>query len=123
MRTALWVGVAGFFGAMARYGVSGIVSRVNETFPWGTLVVNVSGSFLLGLLAGMFGHRFVVHHDLRIALTVGFLGAYTTFSTFALETFEFGETHAPGVAVLNVVASVAAGLAAVWAGQALGRSL
>lgn len=123
MRTALWVGVAGFFGAMARYGVSGIVSRVNEAFPWGTFVVNVSGSFLLGLLVGMFGHRFLVHPDLRVALTVGFLGAYTTFSTFALETFEFGETHAPVVAVLNVAVSVAAGLAAVWAGLALGRSL
>lgn len=123
MQTALWVGLAGFFGAIARYGVSGLVSRVDETFPWGTFVVNVSGSFALGLLVAMFGHRLVVHADLRVALTVGFLGAYTTFSTFALETFEFGETHAPGLAALNVVASVAAGVVAVWAGLAIGRHL
>lgn len=123
MQTALWVGIAGFFGAMARYGVSGVVSRIDESFPWGTFVVNVSGSFILAFLVAAFGHRAVIHPDLRIALTVGFLGAYTTFSTLALETFEFVETHAPGLALLNVVTSVIAGLAAVWAGLALGRSL
>jgi CrcB protein len=119
----MWVGIAGFFGTLARYGVSGIVSRVDETFPWGTFAVNVSGSFLLGLLVGMFAHRVAVHPDLRVALTVGFLGAYTTFSTFALETFEFGETHSPGLAVLNVGVSLIAGLGAVWLGATTGRSI
>jgi CrcB protein len=123
VRTALWVGTAGFFGAIARYTVAGWVSTPEEGFPWGTFVVNVSGCFALGLLVAMFTHRFVVHPDLRVALTVGFLGAYTTFSTFALETFEFGETHDAGLAVLNVVASVIAGLVAVWLGSALGRSV
>ena len=123
MRTALCVGAAGFLGAMARYGVAGLVSRTEETFPWGTFVVNISGCFLLGLLVAIFAHRFVVHPDLRIALTVGFLGAYTTFSTFALETVEFADTHSAGIALLNVGASVAAGLGAVWLGSALGRSL
>jgi len=123
MRTVVWIGCAGFFGAIARYGVSGLVSRVDETFPWGTFVVNVSGSFLLGLLVAALAHRYVVHADLRIALTVGFLGAYTTFSTFALETVEFVETHTPGLALLNVAASVVAGLGAVWAGTVVGRSL
>jgi CrcB protein len=123
VRTAIWVGIAGFFGAIARYGVSGLVSRVDERFPWGTFVVNVSGCFVLGLLVAVFAHRFVVHPDLRIALTVGFVGAYTTFSTFALETFEFGETHAPGLAFLNVAVSLTAGLGAVWLGTSLGRSL
>lgn len=123
MRTALWVGVAGFFGAVARYGVAGLVSRVDEGFPWGTFVVNISGCFVLGLLVAMFAHRFVVHPDLRVALTVGFLGAYTTFSTFALETFEFGETRALGLGFLNVAVSVVAGLVAVWLGAALGRSI
>ena len=108
---------------MARYGVAGLVSRAEESFPWGTFVINVSGCFLLGLLVAMFAHRFVVHPDLRIALTVGFLGAYTTFSTFALETFDLAETHSTGVGILNVTASVAAGLLAVWLGSALGRSL
>jgi CrcB protein len=123
MRTALWIGVAGFFGSMARYGVSGLVSKADEGLPWGTFVINVSGCFLLGLLVAMFAHRFVVHPDLRIALTVGFLGAYTTFSTFALETYEFGETHALGFAILNVGLSLGAGLVAVWIGTILGRSL
>jgi CrcB protein len=97
MRTAIWVGVAGFFGSIARYVIQGAVSRVNESFPWGTFVVNITGSFALGFLVAAFAHRFVVHPDLRIVITVGFLGTYTTFSTLTLETFEFAETHAWGV--------------------------
>lgn len=121
MRTAIWVGVAGFFGSIARYAVSGAVSRVNESFPWGTFVVNTTGSFILGFLVATFAHRFVVHPDLRIAVTVGFLGAYTTFSTLTLETFEFAETRAWGWATTNLALSVVAGLAAVWLGILAGR--
>ena len=123
MRTAVWIGVAGFFGSIARYAVSGAVSRIDESFPWGTFAVNLTGSFVLGFFVAAFAHRFVVHPDLRIALTVGFLGAYTTFSTFALETFEFAETRAWGWATANVVLSVAAGLAAVWLGTLAGRRI
>ena len=123
MQTAIWVGVAGFFGSIARYLVSGAVSRVNESFPWGTFVVNISGSFALGFLVAALAHRFVVHPDLRIAITVGFLGAYTTFSTLTLETFEFAETQAWGWAAINVVASLVAGLAAVWLGMLAGRQV
>lgn len=123
MPTALWIGVAGFLGAVARYLVAGLVSKVDETFPWGTFVVNLTGSFVLGLLVAAFAHRFVVHADLRVALTVGFLGAYTTFSTFALETFEFAETGSPGLALLNVGASVLAGVVSVWLGTVVGRAL
>ena len=123
MRTAIWVGVAGFFGSVARYAVAGAVSRVDESFPWGTFVVNITGSFALGFLVAALSHRFVVHPDLRIALTVGFLGAYTTFSTLTLETFEFAETHAWSWAALNVVASLVAGLAAVWLGSLTGRNV
>jgi CrcB protein len=119
----LWIGVAGFFGSIARYALTGLVGRESETFPWGTFAVNITGSFALGFLVAAFAHRFVVHPDLRIAVTVGFLGAYTTFSTFALETFEFAETRAWGWAVVNVVASVAAGLAAVWVGAMAGRNI
>lgn len=123
MRTAIYVGVAGFFGSIARYAMSGAVSRVNESFPWGTFVVNISGSFAVGFLVAAFAHRFVVHPDLRIAVTVGFLGAYTTFSTLTLETFEFAETQAWGWAAVNVVASLAVGLAAVWLGTLAGRQI
>ena len=123
MRTAIWIGLAGFFGSISRYAVSGLVSRVNESFPWGTFAVNISGSFLLGFLVAAFAHRFVVHPDLRIALTVGFLGAYTTFSTLALETFEFAETRAWAWATTNIALSVAAGLGAVWLGILAGRRI
>ncbi|MCA1694521.1 MAG: fluoride efflux transporter CrcB, partial [Actinobacteria bacterium] len=94
MRTAIYVGVAGFFGSIARYALSGAVSRVNESFPWGTFAVNITGSFALGFLVAAFADRYVVHPDMRVAVTVGFLGAYTTFSTLTLETFEFIETQA-----------------------------
>lgn len=123
MRTAIYVGVAGFFGSIARYAISGAVSRVNESFPWGTFVVNITGSFALGFLVAAFAHRFVVHADLRVAVTVGFLGAYTTFSTLTLETFEFAETHAWGWAAANVMASLTVGLAAVWLGTLTGRQV
>ena len=123
MSTALWIGVAGFFGAIARYGVAGLVSRPDEGFPWGTFVVNVSGSLILGFLVALFSHRVVVHPDLRVAVTVGFIGAYTTFSTFALETFEFAETRSVLLGGVNVVASVVAGIVAVWLGTLAGRAL
>ena len=123
MRTAMWVGVAGFFGSITRYAVSGAVSRVNESFPWGTFAVNITGSFVLGFLVASFAHRFVGHPDLRIAVTVGFLGAYTTFSALALETFELAETKAWGWATTNIVLSVTAGLAAVWLGTLMGRRI
>jgi CrcB protein len=123
MRTALLVGVAGFFGSVARYGVAGLVGRVNEDFPWGTFVINVTGSFALGVLVGMFAHRLVLHPDLRIAITVGFLGAYTTFSTFTLETLGLFETGKAPWAMAYVVASVIAGITAVWLGTSLGRGL
>lgn len=121
MRTALWIGVAGFFGAIARYAVAGLVSDVDETFPWGTFVVNVTGSFVLGFLVASFAHRFVVHADLRVALTVGFLGAYTTFSTLSLETFRLIEDGAYWLAVANSGGSLVAGLLAVYGGVVLGR--
>jgi CrcB protein len=123
MRTALWIGVAGFFGSIARYAVGGLVSRVDETFPWGTFVVNISGSFVLGFFVAVVAHRVVVHPDVRIAVAVGFLGAYTTFSTLALETFEFAETNAWSWAGLNVGLSIVAGLLAVWLGMVAGRSV
>lgn len=123
MRTAIWVGVAGFFGSIARYAVAGAVSRVDEAFPWGTFVVNITGSFALGFLVAALSHRFVVHADLRIAITVGFLGAYTTFSTLTFETFEFAEIQAWSWAAINVVASLVAGLGAVWLGTLAGRQV
>jgi len=92
-------------------------------FPLGTFVVNVSGCFVLGALFGALTERFTIGADVRTALTVGFLGAYTTFSTFALETTRLGEDGAAGLAVLNVVLSVVAGVAAARVGLTLGRAM
>lgn len=123
MRT-LWIGVAGFAGAVSRYAVEGWVSdRTRGDLPWGTLVVNASGCFLLGFLFALLTERFLPHPTVRAALTIGFLGAYTTFSTFAFETMRLAEDGAVLLAVANVAASLGAGLVAVYAGTWLGRAL
>jgi len=123
MRTILAIGVAGFFGAIARYGLEGFVSSRNGgSFPWGTFVVNVSGSLVLGFLfAVLIEGRVIVVPWLRTAMTVGFLGAYTTFSTLTLETFRLIEEGSIGLAGANVLGSLAIGLVAVYIGVVLGR--
>ena len=124
MTRVFWIGAAGFFGAIARYGIEGLVSRrTGGQFPWGTLVVNVSGCFVLGLLFTLFTERFLPHPNLRAALTVGFLGAYTTFSTFSLETVRLLEDGAVWLAGANAAASLALGIAFVSLGIFLGRAL
>lgn len=120
----VWVGAAGFVGAVARYHVEGLVSRrAGGAFPWGTLAVNLTGCLLLGALFTLFTARFVNHADLRIALTVGFVGSYTTFSTFALETVRLGQEGDVALAFAYVAASVVTGVVAVWTGMALARVL
>jgi CrcB protein len=115
--------VAGFLGAISRYQVEGfIVRRTRGAFPWGTLGVNVSGCFLLGLLATLFTERLMPHPTLRVAITIGFIGAYTTFSTFAFESLRLEQDGAAGLATLNVVVSVAAGVLAAWVGTVVGRA-
>ena len=123
MRT-IWVGIAGFFGAIARYSLGGFISEhIAGAFPWETLVINVSGCFALGFIFALLTERFLPHPTLRIALTVGFIGAYTTFSTFAFETMRLAEDGAVLLATVNVLASVGAGLLAVYAGTWAGRAL
>ncbi len=118
------IGAAGAVGALARYHLQSLVHRLyGGPFPLGTFVVNISGCFVLGLLVSALTERFTLSADLRAALTVGLLGAYTTFSTFALETVGLGEAEKLGVAFLNVVLSVVVGLVAVRIGIGLGRSL
>jgi CrcB protein len=118
------VAMAGAAGALARYALGGwIAERLPVSFPWDTLVVNVTGSFVLGLLFVLTTERFAVSPPLRAALTIGFVGAYTTFSTFSLETFRLLEDGAWWLAVANVASSIAFGLVAVAAGVAVGRSV
>ena len=122
--TAFVIAVAGAAGALARYGVGvAFASRGRELFPWATFIVNVTGSFVIGVLFAGLSDRTPGGQLLRIALTVGFLGAYTTFSAFSLETFRLIETGRLGLAALNGGASVAAGLTACAAGIAVGRAV
>ena len=124
MPTVLAVAIAGAAGALARYGLDGLISRRAPTsFPWGTFAINVSGSFLLGLLFVVMTERFRPDPWLRSAVTIGFLGAYTTFSTLSLETYRLAEDGAYGLALANVLGSVATGLAALYAGVVLGRAI
>jgi CrcB protein len=123
MRT-IWVGIAGFFGAAARYALGGFLSeRTPGAFPWETFIINISGCFALGFVFALLTERLLPHPTLRIALTVGFLGAYTTFSTFAFETMRLTEDGAILIAAANALGSVGAGLLAVYAGTWLGRAL
>jgi CrcB protein len=121
----LLVGIGGFLGANARFFMAQRVVLLWPTrFPLGTLLINVSGSFLLGVLGSVIAQRLPPASDLlRLALGVGFLGAFTTFSTFELETHSLVEDGAWLSASAYVAASVFVGLLAVRVGLVLGRQL
>ncbi len=124
MYKLLMVGLGGFAGSMLRYWLGGLVmQRTESTFPWGTLVVNLSGSLLMGLLFAVALERFALAEGARIFLAAGFLGAYTTFSTLMLESYTMvsaGELLAAG---LNLAGSVVLGMAAFFVGLVLGRMI
>jgi CrcB protein len=118
------IAIGGAAGAVARYVVDGwVAERAAGAFPWGTLVVNASGSFVLGVLFALAIERDVLPADVRGPLMIGFLGAYTTFSTLMLESWRLWEDGAVGIALANVLGSVVVGLVAVVAGLTLGRAL
>jgi CrcB protein len=117
--TLVGVGIAGSFGAIARYLVDAAVSeRLRGDFPWGTFVINVTGSFLLGVLSGLVLYQ-AMDDVPRVVIGTGFCGAYTTFSTFSYETVKLAERGERTPAALYVVASVVVGLCAAGAGLAL----
>ena len=121
MSLAVWVGVGilGGCGALARFGLTLLVAdRLHPHLPLGTMAVNVSGAFLLGLLAGA-----AVEGDARLLLGAGAIGSYTTFSTWMLETQRIDEAGKRQVAVVNVVLSIGFGLGAAALGRALGGQL
>ena len=112
------IAVAGAAGALARYGIGNAVGV--RTFPWATLAINVVGSFLLGLLLQAATGR--LDDDLRVALAVGFLGAFTTFSTFGYETVAMLRDGRAAAAALYVVASVVVGVGAAAVGWRVGAA-
>ena len=122
--TVLLVGIGGFFGAIARYLVDGwIADRAGATFPWGTLAVNLSGAFVLGTLFALTVERGLLPAGIRAPVLVGFIGAYTTFSTLALESWRLIEDGSYVLGAANLVGSVILGIVAVVAGLLLGRVL
>jgi CrcB protein len=124
MRTIVAIGIAGALGALARYGVGGLIlSRNARAFPWETFVVNVTGSFVLGFAFTVMTEQLTTAPWLRTAITVGFVGAYTTFSTLSFETYRLLEDGALALAAANVLGSAAAGLCAVYLGVVAGRAL
>jgi fluoride exporter len=123
MRTVLAVALAGALGALARWGIGAWFGHRWPTFPWGTMVINVSGSFILGVLFAALVEHDIGSTTLRVALLTGLMGAYTTFSTFSLETFRLFEDGSVGPALANVALSVVLGLLAVWLGVATGRAI
>ena len=118
----LLVVLGGGVGSLARY-VAGaaIMTRFGGRFPLGTLVINVTGSFLIGLLMALLTERFEPATNLRPLLVTGFLGGYTTFSSFEWETFAQVREGGAWMGLANVVASVTLGYAAVWLGAMLAR--
>ena len=120
----LLIGIGGFCGAIARYAVdTWITDAARTAFPWGTLAINVSGSFAVGLLFALTAERGPLPPELRLPLGVGFLGAYTTFSTFALESLRLAEGGSWSLALANIGGSVLLGMSAVLLGVAIGRAI
>ena len=114
----------GALGALARFWVSsGVYQLLGKSFPWGTLTVNVVGSFAMGFLLVLFLERLASAPEWRAAVLVGFLGAFTTFSTFSIETLTLMEQGELSKALLNVLVSVVLCVAACWLGLILARSL
>jgi len=128
MQTSLsmWLSVAlgGALGASARYGVGTLMLRLlGPTFPWATLTVNVVGSLAMGLLIEALALKYSISPELRVMLVTGFLGGFTTFSAFSLDTANMIERHAYGPAAAYVIASVLLSVGALFAGMIIGRAI
>ncbi len=122
MQKLLLIGAAGAVGALARYGLGGLVQRYSGvTFPWGTFIVNMLGSFLFGFVWSLVEQRLVVSVETRVIILSGFLGAFTTFSSFMFETSSLIGEGQWWLASLNIVGQITLGLVAMFLGLAAGR--
>lgn len=124
MPTLGWIALGGIAGTLARYGVSLLMQRwLGSGFAWGTLAVNLLGCFLIGLIMHVGLSSTMISRELRVALTIGFMGAFTTFSTFGYETLRFIQDGSLRLALLNVAANLVGGLLLVWLGTVAGRAI
>ena len=124
MKQILAIALGGAFGALLRFWAStGIYAVLGRAFPYGTLVVNVAGSLLMGFLYVLLVERLALSVEWRAALLIGVLGAFTTFSTFSMETFALFEDGERLKALMNILLSVTLCLVAVWLGVVAGRRI
>ena len=117
------VGIGGFIGAIVRFALGSYIgNRMGNRFPYGTFVINVSGSFLIGFILTLLARITDASPNWRYLIPIGFIGAYTTFSTFEYETLRTAQDGQILIAMANVGLSVIAGFAAVWLGVVVGRT-
>jgi len=117
-----WLALAGALGTLARYGLAGLVQRIDGiSFPWGTITVNLVGCFLTGLIWALLESRWPATGQVRILVLVGFMGAFTTFSAFIFETGQMLNAAQWTSAAGNLLLQNGLGLIALFAGAALGR--
>ena len=124
MTKYLMVGIGGALGSILRFSVGGYVSnRLGVRFPYGTFLINCTGSFLIGLVVTLLAERTHWSPNWRYLIPIGFIGGYTTFSTFELETFRNFQDGEVLIAGLNVALSVVIGFVSVWLGVITGRTI
>jgi len=117
IQKTIFIALAGLVGTLIRYWLASFVARqYGENFPWGTLIVNLIGSFLAGALYHLAEERLLISPALRTVILIGLLGGFTTFSSYGLQTFTLLRDGQIGLATLNVAASNVLGLLMVWAG-------
>ena len=124
MQKIILIALAGLVGTLLRYWLSGFVARqYGETFPWGTMAVNLIGCLVAGAVFFLTEERFLVSPTVRTVILIGLLGGFTTFSSYGLQTFTLLRDGEFGLAILNVITSNILGLFMVWVGNILGRVL
>ena len=123
MYTVILIGIGGFIGAILRYTIGGWVQDNFVSFPFGTLAVNILGSFFLGLVMYLSEYQGVFNEETRVFLAIGILGAFTTLSTFSYESFRLLDNSNIMLLVINIVATVVLSILAVYLGKTVALSL
>jgi CrcB protein len=117
LKQLIFIAIAGALGTVSRYGLSQFThSILGKNFPWGTLVINVAGCFIIGLLATLFADTNAFSKEIQLAATVGFLGAFTTFSAFSYDSYTFFSSGTWEMGLMNIAANIIIGMLAVMGG-------